>query len=149
MASLAEDLKVSLFETLSDARRVVNQARQTVGNPLNQRLQSDLATLDRILGQLDADETKLRTSAVSEVPYFGGDIIKRASDAREKAYQTVDEMRLTGPVEFVTKTTEQLGKGVGETIAAALKPLIPILAGLAGFVVIGAILYLVAQRQKT
>lgn len=143
--SIAVTFKVGLLDLLDDATRVVKQARKTVDNVLNKRRQSDLAVLDKLLGQLEGDRKKVTTSPVTEVPYFGGSITKASEAARSKAYELVDQMRLTGPIELVADTAEKIGKGAGKSVAALLEEILP---SLAIIVVLACIVLFVFIRAK-
>jgi len=82
------------------------------------------------------------------VPYFGGDLIKLAADARDKAHAIVQAMQLRGLTDVAGDLASGLGSSASNLLADILRPLLPILYGVAGIAVILAVAFFIIQRGK-
>jgi len=148
MSSLAADLKKSIGESIADAADYCQSAKEAVDTFLNKSRAVDLATIASLQSKLQGAQNRLRLAAVEEVPYFGGDLIKLAADARDKAHSIVQAMQLRGLTDVAGDLASGLGSSASNLLADILRPLLPILYGVAGIAVILAVAFFIIQRGK-
>lgn len=146
--ALATELKKSVGESLADALTECDLVLKVLDNHLNKTRKADLAAIATIQSSLQGAQRKLATANVSDVPYFGGDMIALAANARNKTRALVNDMRLYGITEIVSDTVASIGAGAGRTLADTLRPLFPLIYTLTGAILILAVAFFIIQRGK-